>query len=132
MDDEFKKHLKILLKDSQEFLEKNYKDYNSLANDREEVNIDCPVHKKINVKYIGCRFYVDGELIGEPSPEDYHREFFFISCESTNSFYASWCDHTFGGSIDYWDTHLANPEFDTEDDWSINSQTKQEFIKLFK
>jgi len=35
------------------------------------------------------------------------------------------------GDIDYWDSHLADPNFDTEDDWLIGSETKQEFIKLF-
>ena len=132
MNDKFEHYLRILLKNSQEYLEKNLKDFNYGT---QEEDINCPVHKKINVKYLGSRFYIDGELIGEPAPSDYHRKFYLISFESKyglHSFNATWCDHTLFGAIDYWETHLANPTVDINDDWSINRETKQEFIKLFK
>jgi hypothetical protein len=131
MDDEFEKCLKILLDDSQKYLVKNYEYYY----EERQADINCPVHKEIKVKYIGNRFYKDGELIGETAPYDYHRDFFLISFGNNDferSFNATWCDWTSGGSIDYWDNHLANPLFDTEDDWSIDDETKQEFIKIFK
>ena len=131
MEDEFEKQLRALLKSCQEYLDKNLKDFYYEG----ETDINCPVHKKINVKYIGSRFYVDEELIGEPAPYDYHRKFYLISFESKyglSSFNATWCDHTLFGAIDYWKSHLANPKVDIDDDWSINRETKQEFIKLFK
>ena len=140
MDDEFEKCLKILLEDSQKYLEKNYESLYSIY--EEPADINCQVHKEINVKYIGSRYYKDGELI-ELNPDEYHREFFLISFGKNfkknfgnnhfeRSFYATLCDHVIDGSIDYWDNHLANPLVDTEDDWSIDNETKQEFIKIFK
>ena len=129
MEDEFKKHLRILLESCQEYLKKNLKDFYYEG----KADINCPVHNKINVKYIGSRFYKDGELIGETAPYDYHRKFFLISFKSKDglsSFNATWSDWDMNGDIGYWDSHLADPNFDTEDDWSIPSETKQQFIKL--
>ncbi len=131
MKDEFEKHLRTLLESCQEYLKKNLKDfyYEGIA------DINCPVHKKINVKYIGSRCYEDGELIGEPAPYDYHRKFYLISFKNKDdlsSFNATWSNWDMNGDIDYWDSHLADPNFDTEDDWSINDDIKLEFIKLFK
>ena len=49
-----------------------------------------------------------------------------------SSFNATWSDWDMNGDIDYWDYRLADPNFDTEDDWSIPSEIEKEFIKLFK
>ena len=59
MKDEFEKYLKTLLESCQEYLKKNLKDfyYEGIA------DINCPLHKKINVKYIGSRYYEDGEVV---------------------------------------------------------------------
>ena len=133
MIDEFEKHLRTLLESCQEYLEKNHEE--SVFMHQGPADINCPVHKKINVKYIGSRYYEDGELLGEPACNDYHRKFFLISFKNKDdlsSFNATWSDWDMNGAIDYWAFHLADPNFDTEDDWSINDDIKLEFIKLFK
>ena len=87
MKDEFKKHLTTLLENSRKYLEKNHESVydasiKSVTWHEGQADINCPVHKKINVKYIGSRCYEDGELVGEPACYDYHREFFLISFEN--------------------------------------------------